>query len=221
MFFNFQDALWLLEPVLQAGIVFLMFRSGLFRRFPLFFSYNVFHAALQLVLYGVYHSRLGYEVYFYTFWSASPITLIFAFANVYELFGAMFRQRQGLKDFGTMLFRWAILVMLLMGLVLMASTAGLETHQFMKIVMSIERSIQLIMVGLLLFLLAFAVHLGVTWRHKAFGIIFGWGLLAAMELVLYTELARIAFYERTFNYVHFVAFNVMLLVWLCYVAVPE
>src|SRR5690349_1052060 len=116
MFPSFQDALWLVEFPLFASIAFFLWRSSFYRRMPLFFSYNVFYAVSGAVAYTVFHSGAR-TVYFYTYWSFTSLLHILEFAIIYELFSALFRQREGLKDFGTMLFRWAIVVMLLMGLV--------------------------------------------------------------------------------------------------------
>src|SRR5437879_3615527 len=179
-----QDALWLLFPALQAGLMFLMWRGGWHRQMPMFFSYNIFGAIRGPIFFFVLH-WIRTDAYFYIFWSTQPLQELLVFANIYELFGGMFRHREGLKDFGSMLFRWAIVVMLLMGAVLAASSAGMTGNQFMRAVLSLERSIHLIMLGLLLFLLAFSKHLGISWRHRTFGIVIGWGLTSLVELTLY------------------------------------
>jgi len=217
---NLQDALWLLECPLLASCAILMWRSGFYRRMPLFFSYTVLHAVAIAVNYGVAHWG-GYALYFYTYWTANTLLHILEFAIIYELFGALFRQREGLKDFGTMLFRWAMVVMLLMGLIVMAASSGMKIPQYMQAVLSLERSIQLMMVGLVLFLLAFANHLGISRRHKVFGIIVGWGLFSAVELLLYTAHGHIGLSDQVLNYCHLVTLNVMLVIWLAYAAMPE
>src|SRR5437868_5694820 len=117
MYSSLQDTLWLLQPAFHIALAYLMLRGGWQRRMPMFFAYIVFNAVLAPISYGVLHWG-GYERYFYLYWSTAPILELLTFANVYELFGAMFKQREGLKDFGTMLFRWAIVVMVLMAAVL-------------------------------------------------------------------------------------------------------
>ena len=187
---------------------------------PVFFCYSIFHAIYAATAYVVLH-WFSYKLYYYLFWSVTPLLHILEFVMVYELFGALFRQREGLKDFGTMLFRWAMLVMLLMALVLTASASGLKAPQFMKIVLSMESSIQLIMVGLVLFLLAFAGHLGITYRHKVFGIILGWGVASAVDLLLYTEHGRIGLSDQAMNFLRMGSFDAVLVIWLCYAVMPE
>jgi hypothetical protein len=217
---RFQDALWLFFPALQTGLVYLMLRGGWHRRMPMFFSYNIFCAIKGLASFFVLH-WMGYAPYFYLFFSTEPLVVLLTFANIYELFSAMFKQREGLKDFGTMLFRWAIVVMVLMGAVLTVSSAGRSTDQFIKAVLSLERSIQLIMVGLLLFLIVFCRHLGISRRHRVFGIILGWSVTAAVELTLFVGHTTFNLSRETFNNIHLGVLDVMALIWLFYAVIPE
>jgi hypothetical protein len=220
MFSRLNDGLWLLEPVLNAVVAVIMYRRREYRRLPLFFSYNVFQIIANLLLYGV--GFVSYKSYFYAYWSTEPICVLLSFGIIQELFRAMFRHREGLKDFGTILFRWALLIVVLMGLVLAsAGTGAMEKHQFLKLVVSMERSVQLMMLGLLLFLLAFSSHLGVTWRHQIYGITAAWGFYSLIELTLYTQHARMHLPMTVFNVIHLSAIDVMVAAWVCYLVVPE
>lgn len=206
----------MLEPILNIAIAVFMFRRGLHRRFPLFFAFQVFHIPSWIAEYAAH--LISYKAYFFTFWSLEPLVILLSFANIQELFSAMFRQREGLKDFGTMLFRWAIVVMLLMAVVLATANAGaFERSRFISLVLSLERSVQLMMLGLVMFLLAFSNHLGIQPRHPVFGFVMGWGIVSACELLLYAERARIFFSDAGFNLMHLSAYNAMLVVWLFYV----
>jgi hypothetical protein len=213
------NGLWFLEPALNAAIAVFMYRRKLHSRFPLFFTFQIFHAIFAALMIALM-KLAGYRAYFFTFWSLEPLAILLSFANIQELFSAMFRQREGLKDFGTMLFRWAIVVMLLMAVVLATANAGaFERSHFISLVLSLERSVQFMMLGLVMFLLAFSNHLGIHRRHPVFGFIMGWGLVSASELLLYAERARVLFSEDTFNLLHLCAYNTMLGIWLAYVLV--
>ena len=39
--------------------------------------------------------------------------------------------------------------------------------------------------GMVLFLISFASHLGIRWKHRSFGLALGFGFFATTELVLY------------------------------------
>jgi len=212
------NVLWGLEPILSVAIATFMYRRKLHSRFPLFFTFQLFYVPYWIADFTA--NQISYRAYFVTFWSLEPIVILLSFANIQELFSAMFRQRDGLKDFGAMLFRWAMVVMLLMGVVLATANAGaFQRNHFISLVLSMERSVQLMMLGLVIFLIAFSNHLGITHRHPVFGFVIGWGILSSCELLLYAQRARIWFSTSTFNLLHLGAYDAMLLVWLGYVMV--
>jgi len=193
-----------------------MYRRKLHARFPLFFTFQLFYVPYWIADFTAH--LVSYRAYFVTFWSLEPIVILLSFANIQELFNAMFSQREGLKDFGAMLFRWAMVVMLLMGVVLATANAGaFERSKFISLVVSTERSVQLMMLGLLMFLIAFSNHLGITPRHRVFGFIMGWGVISTCDLLLYATSARISISKIAFDLLHLGAYDAMLLVWLGYV----
>jgi len=209
-----KNVLWGLEPILSVAIATFMYRRKLHPRFPLFFTFQLFYIPYWIAEFVAY--RISYRAYFNAFWVLEPFVILLSFANIQELFAAMFRQREGLKDFGAMLFRWAMVVMLLMGVVLATANPGaFERNHFISLVLSLERSVQLMMLGLVIFLIAFSNHLGITSRHPVFGFVAGWGILSSCELLLYAQRSR--FSQNTFNLLHLGAYDTMLLVWLAYV----
>jgi hypothetical protein len=197
-----------------------MWRRRLHHRFPVFFSYTAFHILITFTLLFL-ALRHNYRYYFYAFWASAPIMATFNFGIVYEMFHAMFHHREGLKDFGTMLFRWAAVMIVLTGTVLALSSAGLETHQWMKFILSIDRATQVMMFGLLLFVVLFANHLGIERRHKVFGITVGLGLFAFADLVLATQFTRSWLSASLFNVVHPLIYDLTVFIWLCYMLSPE
>ncbi|MBV8207682.1 MAG: hypothetical protein JO041_12880 [Acidobacteria bacterium] len=214
---HLNDVLWYVEPALNAAIAAFMYRRKLRSRFPLFFAFQIFHAIHASLLIVLLRFG-GYRPYFFVYWSVEPFAILLTFANIYELFEAMFRQREGLKDFGTMLFRWSIFVTLLMAVVLATANAGqFERSRFISLVLSLERSIQFMMVGLVTFLLMFSNHLGIQRRHQVFGFVMGWGIISAADLLLYAERARISFPDEVFNLMHLAVYDAMLVMWLAYV----
>ena len=50
--------------------------------------------------------------------------------------------------------------------------------------MILQRSLRVMQCGMILFLLVFLRHLGLTWRSRSFGIAFGFGLMAVSETIL-------------------------------------
>lgn len=51
------------------------------------------------------------------------------------------------------------------------------------LILALDRSIELLRCGVLLFVWAFARKLGISWRHQVWGIIFGLGIYSGVGLV--------------------------------------
>ncbi len=212
-------ALWYVQPVLQVWLAVMFFRRKLHRRFPLFFSTVLYVFGSEIVLLAV--RAFPYKTYFYTYWALNSITTILSFAVIYELFGAMFGAHRGLKDFGSTLFQWAGVVVALMAILMLATTAGVKAAFISSVIISVQRAVMVMQCGLLLMLVFFMKHLGVTSRHQVFGIILGFGLNASVELILLTQRTRFAFGDAALNIIYMVAFNASLVTWLVYAFLPE
>src|SRR5258708_4551267 len=94
------NLLWLALPIMKGVVAFFLYRRKLHLRYPLFFSYVVYGAAMSTLLYGV--GRFGsYRNYFYIYWTTTALLAILSLCVLYEIFMGMFRQHQGLRDFGS------------------------------------------------------------------------------------------------------------------------
>lgn len=215
----FFHALWYVQPVLEIALGVFLFRSKLHRRFPLFFSLVLYVLVTDLVLIGAHF--LSYRAYFYTYWAINSVTVVLSFAVIYELFMAMFGQHHGLKDFGSTLFQWAGVVVALMAILMLATTAGVKATLISSVIISVQRAVMVMQCGLLLMLLFFMKHLGVTPRHRVFGMILGFGLKAAVELILLTQRTRFAFGDTAMNMIYMFSFDVTLVIWVAYALLRE
>src|SRR3974390_2867461 len=104
-------ALWIAHPIMQLGIAGVMLRRGLHRKFKFFFGYILTQLATFAVVFPAYwHS---YSALFYFYWGFDALSVAFGFAVIHEGFVDVFSAFQTLRDLGTVLFKWAGLVMLL------------------------------------------------------------------------------------------------------------
>lgn len=175
---------WIVGPVLQTAICIILWRKDLRQRYPLFFAYNAVHVLTSMVLFGVLQSGSG-EAYFYAYWSINAVRVGLGFGVIYELFRNALKPYHALRDLGTMIFLWAGAIMLLVAsMMAMSSSAPNEASRVVAGVLSLERSVRLVQCGLLLFMLLFGTKLGLTFRHRTFGIAMGIGIYAASDLLL-------------------------------------
>ena len=202
---------------MQLGIAGVMLRRGLHRKFKFFFGYILTQLATFAVVFPAYwHS---YSALFYFYWGFDALSVAFGFAVIHEVFVDVFSAFQTLRDLGTVLFKWAGLVMLLVAGVVSVSTNSSDLAPWMQAIMTSQRCVRIIQVGMVLFLLFFANYVGVSRRQHSFGIALGFGSFAVIELVLISSFVGKHLGDPwVMSMINMAAYNCSLLVWLGYVA---
>jgi len=178
---NLQTVLWIAQPILEIAAVAVMFARRKHRTFPVFFTYLAAQVVMFCILFPV-QKLCSYDAYFYGYWVSALVSLALGFKVIYEIFQDVFRPYHALKDLGSVLFKWSGLVMLLAGIVIAAASPSSQQGSVIEAVMITQRGVRVIQCGLILFLLVFSKHLGVSWKQNSFGIALGFGFYAAVEL---------------------------------------
>src|SRR5580692_4133921 len=212
-------ALWLAHPVLQTVIAIVMLRRGQHREFKYFFAYVVAQIVTFAVVFPTY--LYYYPALFYVYWFTTAISVALGFKVIHEAFLDVFRPFHTLRDLGTVLFKWAGLVMLLVAGVVSVSTNSSEIAPWMQAVITSQRCVRIIQIGMVLFLLFFAHYVGVSRRQHSFGIALGFGSFAVIELVLICSFVGNHLGGFWMSIMNMAAYNCSLLVWLGYVAVTR
>jgi len=212
--------LWIAHPVLQTVIAIVMFRRGQHRAFKYFFAYIV----TQIVSFAAVFSTYRYHhmsAVFYVSWISTAISVALGFKVIHEAFVDVFRPYHTLRDLGTVLFKWAGLVMLLVAGVVSVSNNSPDIAPWVQAIMTAQRCVRIIQVGMVLFLLAFARYLGVSRRQHSFGIALGFGTFALVELALIASWAGDHLGNLAMGLINMSAYNVSLLIWLGYTLVKS
>jgi hypothetical protein len=207
-------ALWFAHPVLQTAIAVAMLRRGQQRPFKYFFAYIVTQIMTFAVIFPTY--RYYYSAIFYISWISTAISVALGFMVIHEAFLDVFRPFHTLRDLGTVLFKWAGLVMLLVAGVVSVSTSSTELAAWVQAIMTAQRCVRIIQVGMVLFLLFFARYLGVSRRQHSFGIALGFGAFAVVELTLIASWTGDHLGNTAMNLINMGAYNATLLIWLGY-----
>ena len=209
------NALWIVHPVLQAGIAGVMVRRNLYRKFKFFFSYILMQIAAFVLLYPSF-MRHSYVTFFYLYWVTNAIGVFLGFMVIHEVFLDVFRPFHTLRDLGTVLFKWAGLVMLLVAGVVSVSSGSSEMVPWMQAIVTTQRCVRIIQVGMVLFMLVFARYLGVSRRQQSFGIALGFGCYSMVELALIASWVGHHLVGASIDLVNLIAYNAALLTWLGY-----
>jgi len=213
-------ALWSLHPMLEAGIAVFLYRRGLVRRFKFFFAYVLTQIATFAVVFPAYWWH-GYSGAFYLYWGCTAISVLCGFLVIHEIFVDVFRSFHTLRDLGTVLFKWAGLVMLLVAGVVSISTNSANIGPVMQGIITAQRCVRIIQVGMVLFLLFFAHYVGVSRHQHSFGIALGFGSFAVIELVLICSWVGNHLGGVWMSIANMTAYNCSLFLWLGYVAVKR
>ncbi len=208
-------SLWIAHPVLHLVLAGFMLRRKLHRQFPVFFVYVLSQILIFAILYPV--KTLGsYAAFFYCYWAAAAISLSIGFKVIHEVFLDVFRPYHTLKDLGTVLFKWAGLVMLMVAAVVAAANTASDQGPWVQAVLTVQCCVRVIQCGLVLFLVLFARYLGVSWKQQSFGIAAGFGGYAGVELIAFSLRASASIGENAVSLANMTSYNLAILVWLAY-----
>lgn len=209
------------------GLVFLtalMLRRKLNREFPVFFSFVAAECIDSWIAMPL--KALSYKAYFVEAWALTAITTILGFAVLREVFQHIFRPYDALRNFGNMLFRWSAGVLVLIAIVMTLSSAPVMSSPLLNFILTLDRSVRLMQCGLVIFLYLFSRQLGLTERHRVFGIAVGFGVFASIHLITVTlsALYPASVAERMMyllNVPYQLAWLVTVVIWMVYMYRPE
>ncbi len=211
---QFAQYLWCAHPILESVAVVVLWRRKLHKQFPVFFAYILAQIAIFAVIFPL-QRRGNYEWYFWTYWLTAGFNAVLSFKVIHEVFLDVFRPYHTLKDLGTVLFKWASVVMLLVSVVV-AFSGSSERDPLVHAVSTLQSSVRLVQFGLILFLILFSRYLGVSRRQHSFGIALGFGAFAAVELMLLALRSGGYVHRASFDLVNMIAYNSAIVVWIGY-----
>jgi hypothetical protein len=216
--------LWFAPHVLQVALAVMMVRRKLAREFPAFFLYTVFEVLQFVVLFALDKmDSVTAEQYSAVWVAGGAVSVAFRFAIVYEIFGHVFGSYPTLKEFGTLLFRWATVVLMIVAVVLVGYSTGGEVNRFTFAVSILGRAVSVVQCGLLVLLVLLSRLLSFSWRSYAFGIALGLGFFASVELArsaIQTELGLGTALDF-FNLLGMATYHCCVLFWIVALLLPK
>jgi hypothetical protein len=214
---------WIVSWVGASLLIACIWKKKLNREFPIFFAFLIaetFSDLLNFVIRFVY--RQGY---YYSYWTGIAVTTCLGFFVLQEIFRHIFRPYESLRTFSSTLFRWSTLVLLMVGVIMALSSSPARTlhSAITNYIYTIDRSVQLMQCGLVLFMYLFARQLGLTEGHRVFGITVGFGLRAAVQLLTVTLYSRYSTpaMARVVDIVSMGVYLIAVTIWMVYMYRPE
>ena len=212
------ETLWVAEPILESVVVAALLWRKAYRQYRWFFAYMVAEILQACILYPLRDSRTAY---FYAYCITTGVSLVLGFAVIHEIFVTIFRPYHTLRDLGSVLFKWAGLVMLLVAVIVSASGQALQREPLVEATLILERSIRVVQCGLIMFLLLFSKYLGISWRQRSFGIALGFGFYASIDLSLLALHLGEHISQDAANLITMSAYIMSIGIWIAYSTVKE
>ena len=209
--------LWLASPLLLVGVLIAMLVKNLYREYPYFFTYTVLQVLSALFLLMVRNSPIPY---YYGYWVTSVICVVISFAVLWEVSREALRPNEALRDFSAVLFRWAVLVLILVGGMWAVTTIHSDGRDSITaIVLLADRSVRLMQCALVFFILLSSEYVGISRRHVLFGIALGFGLFTSVNLLVATGMSHPAIMQASvLRRINLAAQDIAALIWLGYTA---
>lgn len=224
------------EFLLWLALGFFFWRRALHRRFPAVGAYLGLHiVSFPLLLGALFESQsrqpaadyLAYYTYgYFAVYILSAILLYFICA---EAFRAALAPFPGLFKFGTVLFRWAALISIVVsltsistrqwGLSLAVTRGGMDL--IASVAYALMHSASILELCLLAFLCLGMNALRLSPRSMTFGIVLGFGLMAASDFVLTSLVSVSGRRMPPVQYIEESMIIVALAIWIVYCLLPE
>jgi len=211
---------------LWALLGFLFWKRKLYRRFPSMGAYLALRvASTPMLLAALYiqsrpwgHSY--YAAYFFPYWAVYIASAVLLLLVCIEVFRSALSALPGLMKIGIVIFRWAILVCV----VLTFSSISIVHHGLAAvpdIAVALMRSVSILELCLLAFLCLSMNALRLTVRDMAFGIALGFGVMSANDFVFAALIPRASSMTASLQFVYEAVILVSLGIWAAYCALPE
>jgi len=216
---------WLMGPALQITLLTFMIQRNLHRVFPRFFSYILFQVVKSGFLFVIYRYYDG--SYFDAYWTGNAISVLLAVAVMDEMLHNLFKQYGGIQNLGSIIFRWACGLLLLLSIVNAFSTQVANADRVVAAVLAFDRNVRVMQCGLFLLLMLLCRFLRHCWRQHVFGIALGFGVFASIELILVSIVMHYGDAPVAIvSLVKSAAYNAVTLLWIAYLrqqsqSIPE
>jgi hypothetical protein len=184
--------LYAAEPLLMVVTMMALLRSREQRRFPALFAYVslrlgssvVLHLLLQVHRVMTVSEKAAYAWYFYSYWLTYVAGAVIVFMVIQEMFQSSMDPFPGLKWLGTIAFRWVACISFVAAAAALLTPGSKGDKFLLAMVAQIMRCESIFILSLLLFLMLAAGKLGLSYRSRVFGISFGFGIMAAGDLIV-------------------------------------
>ncbi len=216
------------EFLAWAALGFFFWKKGLHRRFPAMHAYLVLRVTSMPALLGLlylqaqpsHYQTILFPMYFFAYWAVYIASAVMLYFITVEVFRSVLSSFSGLMKLGTIAFRWAALISVIVSLATV-SYKHPGVSMIPEVAFGLMRSVSILELCLLGFLCFSMNALRLSARDLSFGIALGFGLMSANDFVVGTLLAGNSSLTSPLQFVNESLVLVSLGIWVSYFALPE
>jgi hypothetical protein len=206
--------LWVVPLILQFAIAAVMLRRRLVPVFPIFFAYTVLVPSRDVVLLFLPYPG---NLYSLVYWRGEALAVLLSLGVILEILKHLFSQYLFLRVVLKSVWVLGSIACLIALLLLIFSRSGPETGRIIESLVLWERAARFLQVCLLILVIALMSRLGLTWHHYSLGIVAGFGIYSALDLVVLQFRAHWhSVADATFVLVRPAAYNLGAIIWAAY-----
>jgi hypothetical protein len=216
--------LWVAPNILLSLLAFLMWRRGLHRKYPVFFTFSFVAAIGQLILYAAdMMPWVSAEAFWHVLWSGLVVEAFVKFFLIGELFAHIFGPYPSLAKLGKVLIRGIGAVLVFIATVAAALSPVSNSHVIVSGPHLLEQTIYLIESGLLLSIFLFSAYFRLSSERTSLGICFGLAVSAFIHLATWAFAANNSSRQVSvwLDFINMVTYHVCVLIWFYYLLVPR
>jgi hypothetical protein len=208
-------ALWIASPCVLIGVLIFMRKRGLSSRFPVFSGYLIFQIVTDILLLTI--QPFSYAVYYYSYWVTTVVGILFTFALIDELFRVAFRNFAAMRNVGSSIFRWGVLLLLLAAILIVVEFPHVNgTYGISGAVLMGDRVARGMLGLMVMLLLLGARYLHIPVRSTLFGIALGFFVYMFGKVILDSITLQHFSYLRVTTRVSAVIYISSSLLWMFY-----
>src|SRR5690348_402960 len=179
----FNELVWSLCIATEAALLVRATRTGMFKRFPVFFLYVACVLAKDLLSIPIYsHLPSVYAAFYYT---AELILAAIGFGILVEIYRRSLKHYPGVARFFTVFFAVVFLA------VIIAVSVGSSASSFARVVAELEQDLRQSQATLLCCLLALFLYYRIAVGKNLRGLVMGYSLLVGSQVITLTFALRV------------------------------
>lgn len=216
-----------LEPMACVAALLVIWKSKQLRQFACLAAYLAVRfssdtALLQLVYVNKHLApKLGYELYFYIYWSSYAIEAVLGFGVILSIYKLAMAPLQGLQRLGMLMFRWAGGIAVALAITISFGPKVTSTLFIQRAVTQLQQTQSVLTLCMLLFVCLAIRPMGLSHRSKIFGVSLGLGITAVTDLSISAWLSGLQNLASVSSAISGCSILLALSVWITYFAMPE